>query len=89
MAEVGRLTHDGRGGASLRSRLYAAGSWVRAAENVAAGVERPADTLAQWLDSPGHCRELMSPTSTDTGIGYAYSTTSTYRHFWAQDFATP
>jgi uncharacterized protein YkwD len=90
MAEVGRLSHDGRGGSSLGRRLSAAGyPWHRAAENVAAGRPEPSATLAQWLGSAGHCRELMNPASTETGIGYAYSTTSLYRHFWTQDFATP
>ena len=39
-------------------------AWHRAAENVAAGRPRPAETLAQWLGSSGHCRELMNPAST-------------------------
>ena len=90
MAEVGQLAHDGRGGSSLGSRLSAAGyPWHRAAENVAAGRPQPTETLAQWLGSSGHCRELMSPASRETGIGYAYSSVSVYRHFWTQDFATP
>lgn len=88
MAEVGRLSHEGRGGSSLGARLNAAGyAWHRAAENVAAGRSSPAQTLAQWLGSSGHCRELMNPASTETGIGYAYSTVSVYRNFWTQDFA--
>lgn len=88
MAEVGQLSHDGRGGSSVGSRLTAAGfAWHRAAENVAAGRPQPTETLAQWLGSAGHCRELMSTVSTETGIGYAYSVTSVYRHFWTQDFA--
>ena len=90
MAEVGRLSHVGRGGSSLGRRVSAVGyPWHRAAENVAAGLPQPSETLAQWLGSSGHCRELMSPASTETGIGYAYSTTSVYRHFWTEDFATP
>ena len=88
MALRGQLSHDGPGGSSLGARLSEAGfTWHRAAENVAAGRSQPADTLAQWLSSAGHCRELMSAASTQTGIGYAYSTTSVYRHFWTQDFA--
>ncbi len=88
MAEVGRLSHEGRGGSSLGARLSAAGyAWNRAAENVAAGRPNPAHTVAQWLGSSGHCRELMNPANTETGIGYSYSTVSVYRHFWTQDFA--
>ncbi len=90
MAEVGRLSHEGRGGSSVGARLADSGyAWRRAAENVAAGRPRPADVLAQWLGSAGHCRELMNPASSETGIGYAYSTVSVYRHFWTQDFAAP
>jgi uncharacterized protein YkwD len=90
MAEVGRLSHRGRGGSSMGSRISTAGYvWHRAAENVAAGRPQPADTLAQWLGSKGHCRELLNPASKETGIGYAYSAVSVYRHFWTQDFAAP
>ena len=90
LAETGKLSHTGRGGSSLATRLSAVGyPWLRAAENIAAGQSLPSETLAQWLGSSGHCRELMSPASRETGIGYAYSTTSVYRHFWTEDFATP
>jgi len=60
-----------------------------AAENIAAGNATAAATVQQWINSPGHCANLMSATYVDTGIGYGYSATSTYKHYWTQNFAKP
>lgn len=89
-AHTGILSHSGAGGSSVGVRLSAAGfPWARVAEVVAAGRLRAADTLGQWLRSTPHCHSLLDPDVTRTGIGYAYAQTSTYRHFWTQDFGRP
>lgn len=59
LAARGRLSHRG-GGADLGERLgrvaYPLGE---AAENLALGPQRLDEVLALWLDSPGHCVNLM------------------------------
>ncbi len=90
MATTGRLSHAGAAGASVGTRLRAAGyPWSHAAETVAAGRALPEATLAQWLGSAGHCRALLAAEAAEAGIAYTYSTTSTYRHFWTVDLARP
>lgn len=87
-AGTGILSHTGAGGSSVGRRITASGyTWTRVAEVVSAGYQQPADVLHQWLGSSGHCRALMDPDITDTGIAYAYSPTSLLRHFWTQDLA--
>jgi uncharacterized protein YkwD len=87
-AGTGIMSHTGSGGSSVGQRVAASGyAWTRVAEVVSAGYQQPAAALQQWLGSSGHCRALMDPVITDTGIAYAYSTTSLFRHFWTQDLA--
>lgn len=44
--------------------------WTSAAENIA--IDRDADRLFEaWKNSPGHNRNMLSPTATDFGFGYA------------------
>jgi uncharacterized protein YkwD len=89
-ARTGIMSHTGAGGSTVGERIAASGyPWSAVAEVVSAGYPLPEDTLGQWLRSAGHCTALMDPGLTQTGIGYAYSETSTYRHFWTQDLARP
>jgi uncharacterized protein YkwD len=90
MAAQYKFSHTGAGGSSVGDRLTAAGyDWSRWAENIAAGRSTASGTVNQWLDSPGHCHNLMSPQVTETGVGYAYNSAAPYRHYWTHDFARP
>ncbi|HRD76224.1 MAG TPA: CAP domain-containing protein [Hyphomicrobiaceae bacterium] len=76
MQRAGKLSHDRMG-----ERLAAACGGAReGGENVAAGSPTPALVLQNWMQSPGHCRNIMSPSMTDIGIGRA-------GNFWTQLFA--
>ncbi|MDP3278849.1 MAG: CAP domain-containing protein [Deltaproteobacteria bacterium] len=55
-------------------------------ENLAAGSSTAAATMTQWMNSPGHCRNIMTAGYRALGVGYAYSASSTYRHYWTQNF---
>ena len=90
MATRNYFSHTSLDGKSPFDRMRAAGyNFSAAAENIAAGNAAAADTVKQWLNSPGHCANLMSATYVDTGIGYGYSATSTYKHYWTQNFGKP
>ena len=90
MATYNYFSHTGRDGRSPFKRMTDAGyNFSAAAENIAAGNSTAAATVQQWISSPGHCANLMSATYVDTGIGYGYSATSTYKHYWTQNFAKP
>ncbi|MDO9454817.1 CAP domain-containing protein [Nocardioides sp.] len=88
MASQNFFSHTSLDGSSVGDRLTAAGyPWTTYGENIAAGRTDAASTVAALLASPGHCRNIMSASVTEVGLGYAYDASSTYGHYWVQDFA--
>jgi uncharacterized protein YkwD len=41
------------------------------------------------MGSTGHCNNIMNPLLRHLGVGYFSASTSTYKHYWTQDFGTP
>lgn len=69
--DVEALSHKGRDGSTLAVRLQEAGYAYRtAAENLAAGVADPQETLRLWLASAGHRRNLLNPAVREAGAAY-------------------
>jgi len=58
-----------------------------ASENIAAGSSTAQRTLEQFMNSDGHCRNMMNPSMRLFAMGYSYDPTATYRHYWTQNFA--
>ena len=89
MARRGVMSHAGSDGSTPAERVTRAGYvWRTVAENVAAG-DRSADAvLRTWLESPGHCANLMNPDVREMGIAYAFEAASPKGTYWAQVFAT-
>lgn len=90
MARVEFLDHTGSDGSDVGDRLsrvgYAYWGW---AENIAYGQSTVEEVMAGWLESPGHCRNIMSANQTVFGSGYVQSSNRNFRHFWTQVFAVP
>ena len=88
-AAVGDIYHFSPNGTGPGERIAATGypfsSW---GENVAAGYRTPEAVMAGWMNSPGHCRNILNPGYTELGVGYLETTTS-YRFWWTQKFARP
>jgi len=53
-------------------------------ENIAAGNGTAEATMAQWMDSPGHCSNIMNPDFNEIGVGYYPG--GQYGHMWTQTF---
>ncbi len=87
MALNGFVGHRGSDGAGLEGRLARIGyPYRRAAENVAAGTETPAETVAGWMSSEGHRRNILSPGLREAGVGYVATPgedAAGYRDYWA------
>lgn len=68
-----------------RIRKFGAGS----AENIAAGGNTPAGTMRQWMNSPGHKRNILSAGAKSLGVGYYYKPglRNKWRHYWVQNFS--
>ncbi|CCH53421.1 hypothetical protein BN8_02515 [Fibrisoma limi BUZ 3] len=89
MATYNYFSHTGRDGSQPWDRMTREGYvWRAAGENIAAGYTTPRAVVDGWLKSPGHCANIMSAKFKDMGIGYGYTTTSTYKHYWVTDFGT-
>lgn len=83
MGDRNRLGHDGSNGSSFSQRLGEAGyNGQPRGENVAAGQSSPAAVVTSWMNSQGHCRNIMNGDINRMGIGYFYIQQSTYRHWW-------
>lgn len=90
MARGGYMGHRGSDGSNVGERANRAGyQWRAVGENVAAG-QQDADTVVRsWLESPGHCENIMGPQFTEMGIAYESAPRSELRILWAQVFAAP
>lgn len=89
MAGKRYFSHTGQDGSTPASRAQAAGypsSFV--GENISAGSATMEIALADWLQSPGHCANLMRPDYREYGIGCAWDAASPYKTYWTQLFGT-
>ena len=84
-------THP-RTGAGPGDRISATGySFSTWGENVAAGQQTAAAVMQAWMNSPGHCRNILNPAFTELGVGHEYrdDDPKRYRRYWTQKFARP
>lgn len=89
MAERGYFDHTNLEGESPFDRMERAGYEFRAAgENIAAGQPTPEEVVNGWLDSPGHCSNIMSPDFQELGVGYYATQSGQFPHYWTQVFGT-
>lgn len=90
MARNNYFSHDSQDGREAWDRMEAAGyAYQAAGENIAAGSDTAAGVMDQWMTSPGHCKNIMSGSFTEVGVGYSFHAESQYRHYWVQDFGAP
>ena len=89
MARFNFLSHSGRDGSTAAQRIERAGYRYRAiGENIAGGQLKPEEAVAGWLDSSGHCANLMSPAFSEMGVAYAVNRQSRMGVYWTQEFGT-
>ena len=76
---------DGTGWSqNIRNFGYDQNTWR--GENIAAGNSDPNATYQQWLNSPGHNANMLSPNFTAIGIGHASDPASQWGNYWTQTF---
>ena len=89
MAQHSRFDHEGSDGTRPAQRASRAGyRWRNVGENIAAGSPDIESTVQGWLDSPGHCANIMSPQFKEMGIAYVSRPKSKADIYWAQVFGT-
>ena len=85
------FSHTGADGSTVGTRATAAGyAWKMVGENIAAGQRDVPSVIAAWLESEGHCRNIMHPDFVDVALALKPGTSSnTYRTWWTLDFGRP
>lgn len=80
MYRSGNFSHTGTDGSEMSERITDAGyAWSACGENISWGRETEAAVIAGWLDSPGHCKNIMNPDFTEMGVAKSGT-------YWTQVF---
>ena len=83
MAVHNFFSHTGSDGSSFSQRAYNQGfSGQPYGENIAAGSSTPQAAFNQWVNSPGHCANMMNNYSNVVGFGEAFKSDSDYWYCW-------
>lgn len=90
MARHGNFEHEGSDGSGPADRITQAGyRWRSVGENIASGQTTAEQVVREWIGSPVHCANLMSPRFTEMGVAYAVDLNSAQGIYWAQVFGRP
>lgn len=61
-------------------------TWTAWGENIASGQDTPEMVVSQWMNSPSHRENILSPNFTFLGVGYYVDSSGT--PFWTQMFTS-
>jgi uncharacterized protein YkwD len=90
MAEHRKLGHPGSDGSAPADRVTRSGYvWQGTGENVASGQQTADAVVKGWLESPGHCENIMEPRFTEMGVAFALAPDQNPNIYWTQVFAAP
>ena len=72
---------------SVADRVSAAGyAWSTVAENIAAGQPSVTRVVDAWMNSDGHCANLMNATVRDVAVACVVNTTN-QSNYWVMNLA--
>lgn len=90
MAQHNYFEHVDLAGKSPADRVRAVGYKEKlVGENIAYGPGSVEEVVQGWLDSPGHCENIMDPRFAQMGIAYSAGRTSRHGLYWVQLLAEP
>jgi uncharacterized protein YkwD len=90
MAKHNYFEHEDLTGRSPADRVRAVGYAEKlVGENIAYGPKSADEVVQGWLDSPGHCENIMDPRFAEMGIAYAAGQASRRGLFWVQLLVAP
>ena len=90
MAKNDFFSHTGSGGTSAVERVESTGyTWMSVGENILAGRETSEAVVSGWLESSGHCKNIMAPKFTEIGAGCYSNPSSEYGTYWTLVLAHP
>jgi uncharacterized protein YkwD len=90
MAMHNYFEHEDRSGRSPADRVRAVGYQEKlVGENIAYGPKSADEVVQGWLESPGHCENMMDPRFAEMGIAYAPGQAARRGLFWVQLLVAP
>ncbi len=90
MAQRNTVSHAGSDGSDVAARVGREGyNWSAVGENAAAGNATVAATLAQWMNSPGHCSNLMGANFREFAMAGVRLPGQGFEWYWIMVLATP
>jgi len=90
MAQHNYFEHQDLAGHTPADRVRASGYREKlVGENIAYGPKSTEEVVQGWLDSPGHCENIMDPRFAEMGIAYATGQGVKHGLYWVQLFAAP
>jgi uncharacterized protein YkwD len=90
MAGHNSFEHEDLGGHTPAERVRAVGYREKlVGENIAYGPQSVDEVVRGWLDSPGHCENIMDPRFAEMGIAFAAGQGKRKGLYWVQVLAEP
>lgn len=90
MASNNFLSHTGSDGGTVVERTTDAGYDYRVlAENIAGGQQTSTAVVNDWLNSSGHCANIMSPELKEIGAACVRDLGADYETYWTLVLAAP
>ena len=87
MANNNFFSHTGSNGSTVGTRVTDVGySWSTVGENIAAGYASVSSVMQGWINSPGHCANMMTSNFQDLGSAKVSNASSQYGVYWTQVF---
>jgi len=90
MAEHDYFEHRDLNGQTPADRVRAGGYREKlVGENIAYGPKSVEEVVQGWLDSPGHCENIMDARFSALGFAYAQGRTGRHGLYWVMELAEP
>jgi uncharacterized protein YkwD len=86
------FSHTAPNGSTPGARIAATGyRWSWAGENIASGFPTPLSVVMGWMQSQGHCYNMLAPVFRDIGVGVSPKAVAGASEpaTWTQDFGLP
>lgn len=90
MATNNFFSHTGSDGLRVSHRVTDTGyEWAVVGENIAAGFSSVPEVMEGWLNSEGHCKNIMDPRFEHFAVARVNTNQADYDNYWTQVFADP
>ena len=86
MAQKQMLSHTSSNGGTLLQRLRDADyNFGAAGENIASGQGSVKEVIGSWLQSPGHCKNMLAPSYQEMGVACVRSNGARHDLYWTMN----